>query len=115
MSVYDVVASSICVASGDGDKVFSRIRAALNRNAPVSVSFRNVSPLSSAFLDAAFGQLFGQFSEEKIQESIRFEHLALDDRDLLKRVMDTAKVYHRDPERFEKAIREALGEYEDEI
>lgn len=115
ISVYDVAGSSICVASGDGDKVYSRLCGALNREVPVSVSFRNVSALTPAFLNAAFGQLFGQFSEGKIQRLITVEDLASDDRDLLKRVMDTAKEYYRDPERFDQAIREALGEYEDEI
>lgn len=113
VSVYEVVGSPYCVASGDGEKVFERLEAALRRNRNVSLSFRNVSDLTSAFLNAAVGQLYDSYKEEQIRELLSVEDMTPEDMELLKRVVETAKKYFKDPKEFDAAVREALGESED--
>ena len=49
VSIFEVVGSSLCVASGDGQKVYDRIAALLEQDQRVLLSFRNVSTLTSAF------------------------------------------------------------------
>ncbi len=106
-SVLEVVGSPLCVASEDGQKVFERISAVLKEGLAVTLSFKNVRSLTSAFLNAAIGQLYGGFGEEEIRARVTVADLAPEDRALLKRVVDTAKEYFKDPKRFERA-REAL-------
>ena len=53
----------------------------------------NVSTLTSAFLNAAVGQLYGQFDEDQIRRLLKVEDRESDDVALLKRVVDTAKQY----------------------
>jgi hypothetical protein len=105
---FEIVGGSLCVASDDGQKVFERIAAALRDGQEVVVSFHNVTSLTSAFLNAAIGQLYGSFSEEQIRARLRVRDMAPEDLALLKRVVDTAKAYFKDPERFKKAERAAL-------
>lgn len=50
ISLYEVVGSHLCAAPDDGQKVYERLAAALNRNLPVSLSFRNISVLTPTFL-----------------------------------------------------------------
>lgn len=108
VSVFESVASSLCVASGDGKKIHDRIAAALKEEYTVTVSFLSVNCLTMAFLNAAIGQLYGSFSENEIRSKLKFMDLEPDDRALLKRVVDTAKEYFKDPERFKRAERVAL-------
>jgi hypothetical protein len=110
LSVYEIVGSPLCVASEDGQKVYDRIEAALKEGRDVSVSFRNIKTLTSAFLNAGVGQLYGSFEEEEIRSRLKVQDMEPDDRALLKRVVDTAKEYFKDPHRFDQAIGEALGE-----
>lgn len=105
--VYETVGSPLCVASHDGQKVYERIERALNEKCHVAISFRNVSTLTSAFLNAAIGQLYGKFEEQDLRASLRVEDIEPDDRALLKRVVDTAKLYFSSPERFDQALRDA--------
>ena len=105
--VYETVGSPLCVASHDGQKVYDRIEHALREGYRVAISFRNVSTLTSAFLNAAIGQLYGKFDEEHLRASLSVEDIEPDDRVLLKRVVDTAKLYFSSPERFDRAIRDA--------
>ena len=107
LSILEVVGSPLCVASDDGQKVHDRIAAAMKEGQGVTVSFLNVSSLTSAFLNAAIGQLYSSFSENEIRSKLKVADLEPDDRELLKRVVDTAKEYFKDPERFKRAERAA--------
>ena len=113
--IFEVVGSPLCVASGDGQKVYDRLFALLQKDCRVALSFRNVSTLTAAFLNAAIGQLYGTLSEEQIHSMLTVEDMEPDDLALLKRVVDTAKMYFKDPQRFDQVVRETLednmGEY----
>lgn len=110
LSVFEIVGSSLCVASDDGEKVYERIEKAVRQGRSVAVSFLNVTSLTSAFLNAAIGQLYGEFSENEIREKLTVKDMESDDVALLKRVVETAKAYFRDPTRFDQARKTALEE-----
>lgn len=110
LRVYEVVGSSMCVASGDGQKVFELIQQALKDGKKVRLSFKSVESLTSAFLNAAVGQLYGVFSHELLKESLSVMDMENDDLVLLKRVIETAKQYFKDPKVIEEARREVLGD-----
>ena len=113
LSLYEIVGSPLCVASDDGQKVFQRVAAALKEGQNVTLSFRNVSALTSAFLNAAIGQLYGAFSEEQIRSLLKVQDMEQDDLALLKRVVETAKQYFKDPKQFDRVVRETLGDESD--
>ncbi|MGH8547814.1 MAG: STAS-like domain-containing protein [Methylococcales bacterium] len=113
ISIFEVVGSPLCVASGDGQKVYERLALALIDGKSVSISFHNVSTLTSAFLNAAIGQLYGEFSEEQIRALLKVQDMQPDDLALLKRVVETAKEYFKDPQKFNQAVRDTLGDEDD--
>ena len=115
ISVFEVVGSPLCVASNDGQRVFERLAAAVQEGRKVALSFHNVDTLTSAFLNAAIGQLYGKFSEDDIRSFVQVEDMAPDDLVLLKRVVDTAKQYFKDPLRFEQVIRETMEDQDDAV
>lgn len=108
ISIFEVIGSPLCVAAGDGQKVYDRLAAAIREGRRATLSFHNVSTLTSAFLNAAVGQLYGEFSEEQIRASLTVQDMAPDDLALLKRVVETAKEYFKDPQRFDQAVRDTL-------
>ena len=111
--VFEIVGSGLCVASDDGQKVHDQIAIALREGRKSNISFHNVESLTSAFLNTAIGQLYGEFSEEQIKTSISVKDMSGDDLDLLKSGVDTAKLYFKDPDRFKKAMDEALEDSDD--
>ena len=108
ISIFEVVGSPLCVASNDGQKVYKRLAAILSEKRGATLSFCNVTTLTSAFLNAAIGQLYGKFSEDEIRDSLSVEDIEDDDLILLKRVVDNAKLYFKDPDKFNRAIREGI-------
>jgi len=109
ISLFEVVGSPLCVASGDGQKVYERLAAAFRENKRVNISFLNISTLTSAFLNAAIGQLYGEFSEEQVRDLLKIQDIQPDDLFLLKRVVETAKAYFENPTRFNQVIEDELG------
>lgn len=110
LRVYEVVGSSLCVASHDGQKVFEQIQQALKDGKKVRLSFQNVESLTSAFLNAAVGQLYGVFPQDMLKENLSVKDIEKDDLALLKRVIDTAKQYFKDPAVIEAVRREIMGD-----
>ena len=108
ISMFEVVGGPFCVASDDGQRVHKYLDAALKANRDVVLSFHNVTALTAAFLNAAIGQLYGTFGEEKIRSRLKVEDAEKDDLALLKRVVDNAKLYFKDPKKYNQAIRKVL-------
>ena len=108
VSTFEVVGGPLCVASNDGQKVYDRLAAALKANRDVALSFHKVTTLTAAFLNAAIGQLYGTFSEEKIRSLLKVKNVESDDLALLKRVVDNAKLYFGNQRRFDQVFRETL-------
>lgn len=113
ISIFEVVGSPLCVASGDGQKVYERLASALKEGRGVLLSFHNVSTMTSAFLNAAIGQMYGEFGEEQIRALLKVQDMQPDDLALLKRVVETAKQYFKDPQKFDQAVRDTLGDEND--
>jgi hypothetical protein len=114
ISLFEVVGSPFCVASDDGQKIYDRLASALKADLAVRLSFYNVTALTGAFLSTAIGQLYGTFSEEKIRPLLKVENAKPDDLRLLKSAVNNAKLYFKDPERFNQAVREVMGDEDDE-
>lgn len=115
LSLYEIVGSPLCVASDDGQKVYERLSVALKEGRGVALSAHNITTFTSAFLNAAIGQLYGSFSEEQIRSLLKVQDMQSDDLALLKRVVETAKQYFKDPQKFEQAIRETQGSDSDDV
>ena len=76
----------------------------------MDLSFTNVKSLTSAFQNAAVGQLYGGFSEQKIRANLSVSAMAPEDIALLRRVVETAKQYFKDPNRVNRTLGETLHE-----
>jgi len=113
LKIYEIVGSEFCVAADDGQKVYEQITMALRKDLKVRISFFNVKRLTSAFLNVAIGQLYGEFNGEILSTHLSVVDIEPDDFILLSRVIETAKVYFKDPVRFNKIRSNILGEKED--
>jgi Icc-related predicted phosphoesterase len=110
INIFNITGSSFCVESDDGQKVFNVIEKALKENKKIKLSFQNIEMVTTAFLNTAIGQLYRDFNEKKIKDSLDVKDLPAEDKQLLKRVISTAKLFYKDPNRMKKSIEDILGE-----
>lgn len=110
INIVNTVGDSFCVEADDGQKVFELIKKVLTEKRKVTLSFLNVEMLTTAFLNTAIGQLYRDFSEDLIRENLKVENLSQSGLVSLKRVVDTAKLYYKDPEAMQRSINDILGD-----
>lgn len=110
INVFEKVGGSAAVSSEDGEMLYKIISRALKNKGKVVLDFNNIELITSTFLNAAVGQLYGAFEQPFLREHLTVENMEEDDLMLLKKVVDRAKEYFRDREAVEKAIREGLEE-----
>jgi hypothetical protein len=109
---FDVIGSPLGVSSDDGQKVHDKMAPLLREGRKVSLSFERIETIISAFLNAAIGQLYGEFPEDKIRELFSVRDMSPEDLALLKRVVDNAKLYFKNRAQFDEAWKEELGREE---
>lgn len=110
ISVCSIVGSPSCFSEKDAEKVYEKIKEALANDKNVELSFLNVELLTPAFLNAAIGKLYGDFPEEKIKNSLFLSNITKEDRMMVKKVVETAKIYYKDPKQLAKIIKAILKE-----
>ena len=110
INIKNIVGSSVCVEAEDGQKVYNLIVKAFKEKKKVILSFLNVELLTTAFLNTAIGQLYKDFSEDFIKEHLSVKEMSQSGLVSLKRVVETAKIYYKDPDSIEQSIKDILGE-----
>lgn len=110
--VYDIVGGPLFVSAEDGQRVYEKISPLLRDGHRVVLSFDQVETMISTFLNAAVGQLYGEFSENQIRDLLTVQDMSQEDMLMLKRVVDNAKTYFKNRKEFDRAWKEATGDEE---
>lgn len=108
INIVNIIGDVYGVEADDGQKVFTLIKKAFDRKQKVILSFLNIEMLTTAFLNTAVGQLYKDYSEEEIKASLKVTNITDSGKISLKRVVDTAKLYYKDPEALQRSINEIL-------
>jgi len=102
IQIANIIGDVYAVEAEEGQKVYEHIKKAFEENREVVLSFLNIEMMTTAFLNTAIGQLYRDFSEEKVKEGLRVENISESGKVILKRVVDTAKLYYNDPDAFQR-------------
>lgn len=87
------MADGICHSSQDGERVFTTIQNILEKHQKIHLSFSGVQVITPTFLNHSIGQLYAHFSVEEIRQFLTIVNAAPDQLELIKRVVDNAKLY----------------------
>jgi hypothetical protein len=104
ISVVNTIGDVYGVEAEDGQKVFEIIKKAYEQKRSVVLSFLNVEMLTTAFLNTAVGQLYKDYSKEVVKQNLRVENISESGKVMLKRVVETAKMYYKNPDALQRSI-----------
>jgi hypothetical protein len=109
IKICEIVENGFCVSPTEGNRVYEAIKTFVSNGKLVSVSFRDVRSISSAFLESAIGQLYnGEIPADSI-EKISYDTTPWRML-LIKRAIREAKDCYRDPECFRIKMQQILAE-----
>ncbi|MCU4190204.1 STAS-like domain-containing protein [Flavobacterium sp. HXWNR29] len=108
--VKNIIDSDIAVATDAGDKVFNEIVNYLSKNKSVTLDFTDISILTTAFLNAAIGQLYSndKFSSDFLNDNLKVINVQSEDKPLFSMVIRRAKEYFKDKKGFEDSANSAF-------
>lgn len=106
INIVNTIGDVYGVEAEDGQKVFELIIKAFTDKKKVTLSFQNIEMLTTAFLNTAIGQLYKDYQEEYIKANLNVSDVSESGKVALKRVVDTAKLYYKDPEALKRSIDE---------
>ncbi len=114
ISAIKIANSQFCVSDETGMVLYQAIVDTLHGGKRVFVSFRNITEISSAFLESAIGRLYQSgFTEDEIEKRVIIRGLSEDDKFILEMVLDRVKDFLKDPYYFELNMNNVLGEDND--
>ena len=106
IKIVNTIGDVYGVEAEDGQKVFKLITKAFSEKKKVTLSFQNIEMLTTAFLNTAVGQLYKDHEESYIKKNLTVTDISGSGKVALKRVVDTAKLYYKDPDALKRSIDE---------
>lgn len=106
--VYSIIGNSFCVDVDDGQFFYGVLNEKLKVQHAILLDFQNVEVITPTFLNIVFGQLYRDFTTEFTRAHLTVVNMLPEDMALLKRVVDTAKLFYSDPGRLQNSINEIL-------
>ncbi len=110
IKISDLIGSSLGISTEDGQMIFDKIQPLMKDDQQVVISFDQLEVVVALFLNVAIGQLYGTFSEEKIEKLVSFEDISVADQELLDVVKENAKQYFKSPKSYDEAWAAVLNE-----
>jgi hypothetical protein len=102
----EIIKSDTALTPDSGSLVFEVLSSALSKDESISIDFSGIEVMTSAFLNAAIGQLYSQFNSEKLNKFLKVKNLPIEDRALLLKVIERAKDYFKDQNAFNNKMGE---------
>lgn len=110
INIVNTIGDVYGVEAEDGQKVYELIRKAIDGGHKVILSFLNIEMLTTAFLNTAIGQLYKDYSEEQVKTHLQVTDISESGKVALKRVVDTAKLFYKDPDALKRSIDDIIDD-----
>ncbi|REG90736.1 STAS-like domain-containing protein [Flavobacterium aquicola] len=109
--IREIIKGDIAVSTSDGDLVYNLITDYFKNHKTVSIDFEGISIMTTAFLNAAIGQLYSNpsYSDDFLNKHLHLKNVAKEDRILFSEVVKRAKEYFRDKDRFEDSTNSIIN------
>lgn len=109
--VREVIDSTIAVATDAGGKVYNGLVEAFGDDEKIRLDFEGISIISTAFLNAAIGQLYseGKYNSDFLNTHLKLVNVQQEDKPLFVMVVHRAKEYFANKENFEDRTNEVFG------
>ncbi len=102
LQIADIIGGNAAFTPTAGDRVFEQIHGSLQESAETVLDFKGVSLITTAFLNAAIGQLYAHYNSDFLNQHLRLQNVAPDDTKRFRMVLDRAKEYFADKTKFEE-------------
>jgi hypothetical protein len=100
----------VCITHEDGEKLHSAYRSAFDSGETVELDFTGTRIFVSQFFNAAVGPLLKDYDIDQVRRRLQFTNLPKAGAGPLRRSVENAEDYYRDP-KFQEALDRVLADH----
>ena len=93
INLVRAIGSQFCVSNADGLMIHGLIAKAFSENDHVELSFEGVTRLTTAFLNAAIGQLYDEHNDAQISSMLHIIDTDASQQNKIRNTVENAKVF----------------------
>lgn len=108
IEIRDIIGSEYAVLEEDGQRVHDAILEVLGNGDHAALSFAGIAFPTTPFVRAVIGDLYEQFSEALLRDSLSLENISPDNAKVFKFVVEDIKLRLNDPQSYDDARAYAL-------
>jgi len=109
LKISEIINSDTAVSTSDGNIVYNRIETFLKQEKAVFLDFEGIKYLTTAFLNAALGQLYSnEYSSEFLNKHLKIRNVTKANASMFHMVVKRAKEYFDDKEGFKGSAESAI-------
>ena len=108
--IKDYLEGNTALAPSKGYPIHDIIKSNLDKRETVYLDFKEMELMTTAFLNAVIGKLYSEFTSEYLNTYLKIKYISSSDVVLLKKVIDTAKLYFTDPEAFNDHMKKTFND-----
>jgi len=114
IAIADIIHSDVAIDTADGDLIHDRIEhilaAGTTPQTKIRISFRGLRLVTPSFLNSAIGALYRDNSAETLRQCLSIVDAQPDDLARVKRVVDHAQEYFKNPSLHSKIVESVMNE-----
>ncbi|PIB37417.1 hypothetical protein BFP72_05395 [Reichenbachiella sp. 5M10] len=108
INIAQNIGGDAAVSTEDGNEIFGLIKKDFDAGQVVILDFSGIEILTTAFLNAALGQLYSAYSSEQLNARLKLVNVADQDKILFKKVVARAKEYFANKKQFDQSANQAI-------
>ena len=108
IKIVDEVSLRQGATTDEGMPIYEKIISHLVNGESVTLDFGGVELVTTAFLNVIIGKLYERYNSEELNKSLKFKNLTNGIAMRIKTVADTAKLYYRNRDQFDKDVDSVL-------
>jgi len=110
ITIKDFLEGNTALAPSKGYPIHDVIKSSLDNREEVFLDFNGMELMTTAFLNAVIGKLYSEFTSDVLNTYLKIKNISSSDLVLLKKVIDTAKLYFTDPEAFDDHMKKTFND-----
>jgi hypothetical protein len=110
LNIKEIIQKDMAISTDDGEIVYRKIVGELEKGNEITIDFKGIDIVITAFLNVAFGKLYGnnQYDSEFLNNHIVLQNVAPEDINLFKKVVERAKDYFKNNKNIDNSADSVL-------
>ncbi|MBP3219984.1 MAG: STAS-like domain-containing protein [Prevotella sp.] len=108
ININDHVTLNQGITSEEGEPIYNMIKASLSKDEDVILDFKDVTFLTTAFLNVMIGALYKDYTSEHLNKKLHIENINQETAARIKKVTDNAKSFYSDEDKFNETVNEVI-------